>query len=427
MAEVTQTTTEPSQLKQYLLDGGVEYLWVKSGTGGKHERKNIEECEFLDKHCGMYFSAHWCPPCRGYTPQLAKKYKEGNTQITIIFNSWDRTQDAFNSYFETMPWAAIPFEYKDSLRGSKALKSPNGIPSLYLFDDKGSLYQTKGRSSIMDRPFPYADPSMDEILDVVKGHKASDFAEKEFFGFYFSAHWCPPCRGFTPTLTKFYTDFTEKNSKFELVFVSSDRDKSSFESYHNSMSFKALDMFSDDPERKKKAGKMKSFLESIAEVQGIPHLVIMDRDCNIICKNARSEVTADPEGKNFPWKLEPVQNMERSIEGINETPSLLMLCEDEDAAKQAELLSFMQPHAEQQDAMGEKRQIMHFILTEKSDLGGRVRGFVGGVEGTACIILDVSGRKYFPAAEVPTSEEKLVQFCNEFLQGILEGQDLKLG
>lgn len=119
--------------------------------------------------------------------------------------------------------------------------------------------------------------------------------------------------------------------------------------------------------------------------------------------------------------------MERSIEGINETPSLLMLCEDEDAAKQAELLSFMQPHAEQQDAMGEKRQIMHFILTEKSDLGGRVRGFVGGVEGTACIILDVSGRKYFPAAEVPTSEEKLVQFCNEFLQGILEGQDLKLG
>ena len=23
---------------------------------------------------GLYFSAHWCPPCKGFTPQLAKKY-----------------------------------------------------------------------------------------------------------------------------------------------------------------------------------------------------------------------------------------------------------------------------------------------------------------------------------------------------------------
>ena len=37
-------------------------------------------------------------------------------------------------------------------------------------------------------------------------------------GIYFSAHWCPPCRSFTPNLVK----FLDKNKKnFEVVFVNS--------------------------------------------------------------------------------------------------------------------------------------------------------------------------------------------------------------
>ena len=47
-------------------------------------------------------------------------------------------------------------------------------------------------------------------------------------GLYFSAHWCPPCRSFTPELAKTYKLLTEQGKNFEIVFVSSDNDDSGF-------------------------------------------------------------------------------------------------------------------------------------------------------------------------------------------------------
>ncbi len=48
-------------------------------------------------------------------------------------------------------------------------------------------------------------------------------------GIYFSAHWCPPCRAFTPNLVK----FRDKNKdEFEIVFVSSDKDEAAQKSLH---------------------------------------------------------------------------------------------------------------------------------------------------------------------------------------------------
>ena len=58
----------------------------------------------------IYFSAHWCPPCRGFTPQLAAKYKAtaAEQQIEVVFVSSDRDQASFMEYYGTMPWLAIP-------------------------------------------------------------------------------------------------------------------------------------------------------------------------------------------------------------------------------------------------------------------------------------------------------------------------------
>mmetsp|Transcript_119915 Transcript_119915/g.274753 ORF Transcript_119915/g.274753 Transcript_119915/m.274753 type:complete len:81 (-) Transcript_119915:67-309(-) len=35
---------------------------------------NVDTSSLDGKTIGLYFSAHWCPPCRGFTPKLTESY-----------------------------------------------------------------------------------------------------------------------------------------------------------------------------------------------------------------------------------------------------------------------------------------------------------------------------------------------------------------
>ena len=100
----------------------------------------------------LYFSAHWCGPCRKFTPSLSEFYKEINSetkQIEIIFCSSDQDQNQFNEYFKTMPWIAIPFdsEAKDEIAEELGVSS---IPTLIVFDKDGNVLDNDGRSTVMN-------------------------------------------------------------------------------------------------------------------------------------------------------------------------------------------------------------------------------------------------------------------------------------
>jgi nucleoredoxin len=76
----------------------------------------------------LYFSAHWCPPCRKFTPVLATAYNahslsssEGNTDdndaaaantvdaIEVIFISLDSVKSEYDAYRNTMPWLSVSY------------------------------------------------------------------------------------------------------------------------------------------------------------------------------------------------------------------------------------------------------------------------------------------------------------------------------
>ena len=78
----------------------------------------------------FYFSAHWCPPCRQFTPMLSEFYSHINefmpTALEIVFVSSDRDSRSFGLYYGQMPWLAIPYDDVRSLQHS--------LSARYVFD-----------------------------------------------------------------------------------------------------------------------------------------------------------------------------------------------------------------------------------------------------------------------------------------------------
>ncbi len=98
----------------------------------------------------LYFSAHWCPPCRNFTPVLAKLYNEwnkDNKQIEIIFVSSDNDLKSFKEYFETMPWISLPFQdpKTDTLCD---LCDVQGIPMLVVISKEGKVLNADARGLV---------------------------------------------------------------------------------------------------------------------------------------------------------------------------------------------------------------------------------------------------------------------------------------
>jgi len=95
-------------------------------------------------HVLVYFSAHWCPPCRGYTPQLSDAYKasaKAGKETAIVFVSSDQDQAGFDSYFGEMSFFAVPYAARDVKDALAAKYGVRGIPTLVLLDGQGGLVE----------------------------------------------------------------------------------------------------------------------------------------------------------------------------------------------------------------------------------------------------------------------------------------------
>lgn len=252
------------------------------------------------KHVMLYFSAQWCPPCRGFTPVLAAKYQVAAvaSDVDIVFISSDQDTDSFDDYYSEMPWLALPFAKRDVKDALSSKYQVCGIPSLIVLDSDGAVVTTEGRVhfeeylKLSDSVAPECGetPSDSCVFEELFGPELYSKAgmvstrnvirNKKFVMIYFSAHWCPPCRGFTPDLAQKYSVCADSRD-VEIVFVSSDRDTSSFEQYFESMPWVALPFTSTE---------VKANLCQAYEVRGIPKLVVLDSSGKLVTTEGRAAV-----------------------------------------------------------------------------------------------------------------------------------------
>ena len=125
-------------------------LMNKNGTACNNSLQNSGV-----KILALYFSAHWCPPCRQFTPVLKTAFEEykrnsSSNKVSVVFVSGDRSQSDMLAYMREAhgDWPAIP-------PGSPLQQSLNsifqvrGIPSLITVDINGEVLSREGRQEVM--------------------------------------------------------------------------------------------------------------------------------------------------------------------------------------------------------------------------------------------------------------------------------------
>ncbi|PIN22643.1 Thioredoxin, nucleoredoxin [Handroanthus impetiginosus] len=324
-----------SRLYSLLASKNRDFLLSPTGTP-------VKISDLQGKIVGIYFSANWYPPCRKFTPVLVNAYEQlrnCDPGFEVVFVSSDEDHDAFDDYRALMPWLAIPFSDLDSKKALNRRFDVEGIPFLIILqpnDDTEDSMVLDGVDLIYrygTQAYPFTKERLEELLrdekdkhenqtlldlltnherDFLIGHKLPKQVPvtsliRKTVGLYFSAQWCFPGVKFTPKLASIYQKINQELTangppEFEIVYVSSDHDQTSFDSHFQTMPWLAIPY--GDPNIKN--------LAKYFDIRGIPSLVILGPDGKTVTKQGRNLVNLYQEHA-YPFTQDKIEFLERQI------------------------------------------------------------------------------------------------------------------
>uniref|UniRef100_A0A8C5QRN0 Nucleoredoxin n=1 Tax=Leptobrachium leishanense TaxID=445787 RepID=A0A8C5QRN0_9ANUR len=331
------------------------------------------------------------------------------------------------------PTTSQPVAHRSSCTCISALPQPacklklwnkyriSNIPSLIFIEaSTGKIVCRNGLLLIKDDPegleFPWGPKPFCEVIagPLIRSNgqsQESSTLDGSYVGVYFSAHWCPPCRSLTRVLVETYRKIKESGQKFEIVLVSADRSEESFKQYFSEMPWLAVP-YSDEARR--------SRLNRLYGIQGIPNLIILDPNGEVLTRQGRVEVLHDVDCKEFPWHPKPVVELtDLNAVQLNEGPCLVLFVDSEDDGESEAAKQLIQPIAEkiiaQYKAKDEEAPLLFFVAGE-DDMTDYLRDFTNLPEAAPLLtILDMSARAKYVMDVEEITPEIVDSFVSDFL------------
>ncbi|XP_022141888.1 probable nucleoredoxin 1 [Momordica charantia] len=288
----------------------------------------VKNSSLIGKNVGLYFSASWCPPCRGFTPVFAGVYEElaSKGDFEVVFVSGDNDEESFKDYFSKMPWLSIPFSDSETKERLNEIFEVSGIPRLVVLDADGKVSTEDGVRIVREHgahAYPFTSDQIKFLKEKEEEAKRNQTIssilvstsrnyvisndgnqipvselEGKLIGLYFSVNGHEPCDEFTPTLVEAYKKLKEKGENFEIVLISLDDEDEDFKEAFKTMPWLAL------PFKDEKCEKLIHYFE----LGDIPTLVIIGQDGKTLNANA-AELIEEHGIDAYPFTPEKLEKL----------------------------------------------------------------------------------------------------------------------
>ncbi|GFY88283.1 DC1 domain-containing protein [Actinidia rufa] len=265
--------------------------------------KKVSVSELEGKTVGLYFASSLSQRSVRLTPKLVEVHKklkaEGEENFEVVMIPLDDDEESFKQGFYIVPVNDKSIEkltryFEVQTLPTLVIIGPDGKT---LRDDVVETIEEHGAEAYPFTPEKFAQleekekakreaQTLESILisgdlNFVLGKDGLKIPVSDLVGktilLYFSANWCPPCHAFLPILIEAYNQIKAKHDAFEVIFISSDMDQSSFEDFFSTMPWLALP-FQDE----RKESLVRTF-----KVNGIPMVVAIGPTGRTVTTEAR--------------------------------------------------------------------------------------------------------------------------------------------
>ncbi|KAF5945361.1 hypothetical protein HYC85_015589 [Camellia sinensis] len=161
LEEIEKKKRETQTLESILVSGDLNFVIGKDGL-------KVPVSNLVGKNILLYFSAHWCFPCRAFLPKLVEAYHQimaKDDAFEVIFISSDRDQPSFEEFFSKMPWLALPFGDERQASLARTFRV-HGIPMLVALGPTGKTITTEARELVTYHgadAYPFTEERLKEI------------------------------------------------------------------------------------------------------------------------------------------------------------------------------------------------------------------------------------------------------------------------